>query len=168
MVNNKFNKLYSKKTVSDLLKQLLSHKNSESILELEWHDALLIHLSERELHEDSRIIFEKIMNSEPETLKLEKQKILIDINNLSEIAIKSSSIRLKKSGINAAGKSLKNIVYTAIILIFCAIGGIFVSVTSNDSETIKNIYIFLGFVSLICNLIILNSLYSAGDILENS
>jgi hypothetical protein len=165
MENNKFNKFYSKKSVRDLMKQLLSQRITGSTLDNEWYDALKIHLVQRELNQDERKIFEKILETEPEKLKQEQQQITNDIKRFKETL---SNFTLKKSGINAAGTSLKNIVYTAIVLILCTTIGIFISATSEDLETIKNTYIFLGILSLICNILILNSLYTAGEHLENS
>lgn len=95
-------------------------------------------------------------------------KIDIGTKNLSEIEIDSSNITLKKSDINAAGRSLKSIVYTAIILIVCIAVGIYISFNSKNLETINNTFMFIGIFSLICNIIILNCLYTAGNHLENS
>ena len=145
MKNSNFNTFYSTKPVAELIEQLWYHRIKDKKKQKEWFEALKVHLSEREMSTEDR----KAVNH-----------ILSEIN--------SSDNSLEISGINAAGKSLKNIVYTAIILILCATVGIFISVNSSDLETIKNTYIFLGIVSLICNLLILSSLYSAGDHLENS
>ena len=169
MKNSKFNTFYSTKPVAELIEQLWYHRIKVKKIDKEWFVALKVHLSEKEMLTLDKEWFEalKVHLSERE-MSTEDRKtvnyILSDI--LSEI--NSSDNSLEISGINAAGKSLKNIVYTAIILILCATVGIFISVNSSDLETIKNTYIFLGIVSLICNLLILSSLYSAGDHLENS
>lgn len=168
MENNKFNRFYSKKLVAELLEQLLSHRITDSTLDKEWYEALKIHLSERELNEGSRKIFEKILHTDPKILKQEEYQIVIEINGQREAEINSSNIGLKKSSINKAGQSLKNIVYTAITLIVCTVIGIYISVSSNDLNTSKNAYLLIGVASLICNILILHNLYKAGDHLENS
>jgi hypothetical protein len=98
----------------------------------------------------------------------DEENLAIENERLKEIAFNSSNSSLKKSGIYSAGTSLKKIVYAAILLILFTTIGIFISVSSKDPETIKNTYLFLGIVSLICNISILYNLYSAGDHLENS
>ena len=165
MKNSNFNTFYSTKPVAELIEQLWYHRNKVKKIDKEWFVALKVHLSEKEMLTLDKEWFEalKVHLSERE-MSTEDRKAVNHI--LSEI--NSSDNNLAKSGINAAGKSLKNIVYTVIILILCATVGIFISVNSSDLETIKNTYIFLGIVSLICNLLILSSLYSAGDHLENS
>ena len=50
---------------------------------------------------------------------------------------------------------------------FTAIGVLFAA-SSKDTQTIMNTYMILGIASLVCNIIILFQLYSAGDNLENS
>ena len=98
----------------------------------------------------------------------DEEHLAIENERLKEIAFNSSNSSLKKSAINSAGTSLKKIVYDVILLILFTTIGIFISVSSKDPETIKNTYLFLGIVSLICNISILYNLYSAGDHLENS
>lgn len=168
MENNRFNKHYSKISVDDLLAKLLSHEIKESSLDKEWYEALKIHLAERELDEDAKKLFEKILNTDSDVLKREKHERDSVTKNSIELEINSSNGNISKSSIIASGKSLKNIVYTSIIWTFCSIFGLFISIYSKDFETTKNIYITLGIVTLLCNILILNSLYTAGNHLENS
>lgn len=154
MENNKYNKYYSKKAVSVLIGQIIYHRITGATIDKEWYEALKKHLSERNITDKERKIVGHILSADPEVLKQEQQN--------------SSDIFLKTSGINAAGKSLKNIIYVAIILILSTTIGIFVDVSSKDLDTIQNIYIFIGIISLFCNFLILNTLYTAGDYLENS
>ena len=168
MENNKFNKFYSKKLVVDLIEQIRSHRIKGITMDKDWYEALIKHLSERDITDEERKKVDHILSANPELLKTDEEQFAIEMKRLKEIAFNSSNISLKKSGINAAGKSLKNIVYAAILLILFTTIGIFFSVSSKDPETIKNTYLFLGIVSLICNISILYNLYSAGDHLENS
>ena len=173
MENNKFNKFYSKKSVIDLIEQIRSHritgnKISYNTMDKDEYEALIKHLSERDITDEERKILDYILSANPEILKQDEEQFALEKKRLKEVAINSSNITLKKSGINAAGKSLKNIVYAAILLILFTTIGIVISVSSKDPETIKNTYLFLGIVSLIFNISILYSLYLAGDHLENS
>jgi hypothetical protein len=168
MENNKFNKFYSKKSVIDLIEQIRSHRIKGNTMDKDWYEALIKHLSERDITDEERKKVDHILSANSELLKTDEEQFAIEMKRLKEIAFNSSNISLKKSGINAAGKSLKNIVYAAILLILFTTIGIFFSVSSKDPETIKNTYLFLGIVSLICNISILYNLYSAGDHLENS
>jgi hypothetical protein len=137
-------------------------------MDKDWYEALIKHLSERDVTDEERKKVDHILSANSELLKTDEEQFAIEMKRLKEIAFNSSNISLKKSGINAAGKSLKNIVYAAILLILFTTIGIFISVSAKDPETIKNTYLFLGIVSLICNISILYNLYSAGDHLENS
>lgn len=165
MEDNKFNKFYYKKSISELIKVLHSHRITGSTLDKEWYEALKIHLSERELDENSRMVVEKILNTDPETLKQEEEN---EVKSYSESKIISSNETLNKSYVNDAGKYLKKIVTIVIVLILCTILGVLISLISKDFEVIVTSYIFLGLTSLICYILILNSLYMAGDYLENS
>jgi hypothetical protein len=163
MEDNKFNKFYYKKSISELIKVLHSHRITGSTLDKEWYEALKIHLSERELDGNSRMVVEKILNTDPETLKKEEET-----ESYRENEIILSNETLSKNNINAAGKSLKKIVTIVIVLILCTILGVLISLISKDFEVIVTSYMFLGIASLICYILILNSLYDAGDYLENA
>ena len=165
MEDNKFNKFYYKKSISELIKVLHSHRITGSTLDKEWYEALKIHLSERELDENSRIVVEKILNTAPETLKQEEDD---EVKSYSESEIILSNETLSKNNINDAGKSLKKIVTIVIVLILCTILGVLISLISKDFEVIVTSYMFLGIASLVCYILILNSLYDAGDYLENA
>lgn len=168
MENNKFNRFYSKKSVHDLIEQIRSHRITGSTIDKDWYEALIKHLTERNITDEERKIVDRILSANPEILKQEEEQFAIEKERLKEIAFKSSNSSLNKFGINSAGTALKNIVYAATILILFTTIGIYISVFSSDPQTIKNTYLFLGIVSLICNISILYNLYSAGDHLENS
>jgi hypothetical protein len=168
MENNKFNKFYSKKSIINLIEQIRSHRITGSTIDKDWYEALIKHLAERDITDEERKIVDHILSADPEILKQDKKQLTIEMGRLNDVAFNSSNISLKKCGIHSAGTSLKNIVYAAIFLILFTTIGIFISVSSKDPETIKNTYLFLGIVSLICNISILFNLYSAGDHLENS
>jgi hypothetical protein len=72
------------------------------------------------------------------------------------------------TNISSAGKSLKAIVYSSLILMGCFFIGLLVAFNTSSAKTLKNTYILIGFASIILNIIILVSLYNAGDNLENS
>lgn len=68
----------------------------------------------------------------------------------------------------SAGKSLKMVVYSSLTIMTCVIIGILIIFNTNSTKTLKNTYIFIGIASFILNIIILASIYNAGDNLENS
>ena len=167
MENNKFNKHYSKLSTSNLIDQLSSYINKGNILNDEWYEALKKHLSERDITEEERKIIDSILSSEYQTFKEDEKQIEIE-KTLSNSEINTSDIIPNLSSIQAAGKSLKNIVYYIILLTLITIVGVAIALISKDAKIINYTYIFIGIVSLIINLNILGSLYSAGDHLENS
>jgi hypothetical protein len=72
------------------------------------------------------------------------------------------------SFIKDAGKSIKKVVYTVLFMsIFAVIAFIILSSTT-DLDTIRNTYLIVAVLSLLCNILILVALYSAGDNLEKS
>src|SRR4051794_13202410 len=73
MENNKYDKFYSKKSVSELIGQLHSHRISGSSLDKEWYEALKVHLAERELSDEAKKSIDHILSSDPDTLKKETQ-----------------------------------------------------------------------------------------------
>lgn len=66
-----------------------------------------------------------------------------------------------------AGNAIKAIFTAALSLIICFIIGVLVATNSTDVNTIKNIYMLCGILSLILNIVILYNLYEAGDNLVN-
>jgi hypothetical protein len=167
---NKFNKVYSKKSVSDLLEQLLNHRITGSTLEKEWYEALKIHLTQREINQEERKIFEKILDSAPEVLKNEIQYIKIEILSTKEemSKAKSRNLFIEPSHIKSAGKSIKNVVYATLFLTILAVVSFLIMSSSKDLETVKNISILIGLLSFSCNIFIMFQLFSVGDNLEKS
>jgi hypothetical protein len=167
---NKFNKVYSKKSVSDLLEQLLNHRITGSTLEKEWYEALKIHLTQREIKQEERRLFEKILDSAPEVLKKEIQQIKIEIlSTKEELSIaKSRNLVIEPLNIKSAGRSIKNVVYSTLIITLLAVVAFLTVSSSKDLETVKSIFILIGLLSFACNIFILFQLYSAGDNLEKS
>jgi VIT1/CCC1 family predicted Fe2+/Mn2+ transporter len=74
MDNNKFNKFYSKKSVSDLIGQLRQHRITGTSMDKEWYEALKTHLSERDLTEETRKIVDHILLADPDILRTEEKE----------------------------------------------------------------------------------------------
>ena len=68
-----------------------------------------------------------------------------------------------------AGKAIKAVVYTILIVILSAFLIILIILNSNTAEVeaLESTYTIIGFLGLILNIYILISLYKAGDNLEN-
>ena len=94
------------------------------------------------------------------------EKEIVSIQKEKTLKIKNALI--DPSNIISAGKAIKNVVYTALIMIIITVFALLTVGFSRDIEIIKNTYIFIGLLYLICNIIILAQLHSAGDNLENS
>jgi len=65
-----------------------------------------------------------------------------------------------------AGKALKNVVYAVLIMILSSVIGVLIAISSSHNDEMTFVYVFIGLVSLVCNVVILLQLYSAGESLE--
>jgi hypothetical protein len=68
-MSNKFDNFYSKKPVSELIHKLLDHKVHGLSMDPTWYDALIIHLSKRDMTDDQRKEIDHILTSDAATLK---------------------------------------------------------------------------------------------------
>jgi fumarate reductase subunit D len=75
---------------------------------------------------------------------------------------------INKSQLIAAGKSIKAVAISLLILFLCIIASFLFLKGSSSPESIKKIYLFLIVSSVLLNLIVLVSLYNAGSQLEAS
>lgn len=71
-MSNKFDDFYSKKPVSELIEKLLGHKMHSQSMDPAWYDALIIHLSNRDMTNEQRARVDHILNSDAAALKKEK------------------------------------------------------------------------------------------------
>lgn len=164
MENNKFNKFYIKKPVTELIEKLRSHRTTGTTLDEEWYQALKTHLSEREISPDEKESVDHILSDDfiKELETFEKQKIEVDKNKNNK-----SNIVINPNNIVAAGKAIKSVVYSILTMIISTLIELVIVNTSPDINVIKNTHIILGVVCFICSIIILMQLYTAGDDLEN-
>lgn len=126
----------------------------------------LLNLAIKEIGFDS---YEEYFYTEfPERALSEEQKKEIEEKKKKERELKNHSSAINPSNIVAAGRAIKSIVSVILIMIVIAIISILIAATSKDLQTIQRTYVFVGVVSLICNLLILIQLYSAGDNLVKS
>ncbi|MFM7682889.1 MAG: hypothetical protein ACKO7P_09095 [Bacteroidota bacterium] len=98
----------------------------------------------------------------------EKEIVSIQKEKLAEKTLKIKNTGIDPSNFISAGKAIKNVVYTSLIMFAIALIALLIVISARDMDTIKNIYIFIGLLSLVCNIIILSQLYNAGDSLEKS
>ena len=75
--------------------------------------------------------------------------------------------RINPSKIIGAGKNIKSAVYYVIVIHICSLVAIAVAFLSISREIAALTSIIIAIVSLICNILILIKLYSAGNKLEN-
>ncbi|MBP7498067.1 MAG: hypothetical protein KA792_10430, partial [Bacteroidales bacterium] len=87
MENNKFNRHYSKKTVSELLGQLRTHRITGVTLDKDWYEGLVTHLRERDLTQEESNIFNHILSAETIILNNEeKQEELLKEKEYKEVS----------------------------------------------------------------------------------
>ncbi|MDP3644341.1 MAG: hypothetical protein Q8S54_14275 [Bacteroidota bacterium] len=100
MDNNKFDKFYSSKSVSELIIQLRTQRITGSTIDKEWtkvqrneffevmkwHEGLKSHLSRRVLSAEARKMVDHILSSDPETLRKEviNQQELNDLETTNQ------------------------------------------------------------------------------------
>lgn len=107
-------------------------------------------------------------NEFPEKALTEEQKKEIAENKNVEKILKINSSAINPNNILSAGKAIKSVVYVTLIMILSAVFAFMIVSSSKDIDTIKNTYVFMGILSLICNIIILIQLFTAGDNLVKS
>lgn len=98
----------------------------------------------------------------------EKEIVSIQKEKSAEKTLKIKNAVIEPSNIISAGKAIKNVVYVVLAMTLFAVVAILTASNSTNPDTIKDTYLFLGATSLVCNIIILFQLHSAGDNLENS
>lgn len=80
----------------------------------------------------------------------------------------NSKLTINPNNIVSAGRNIKNIVYVVLVMIvFSTLAVLYIN-SSRDLDNIKISYTLLGVLGLICNIIILLCLHSAGEKLEKS
>ncbi len=155
--------------VTELIKELRTHIITGNRLDKEWFEALKIHIIERELSTEERQTINHILSDEFDPIKelesFNKQEIEFEKRQKRQ---NHSNLIINPTKIISAGKNMKSVVYFVLILTLSAVGAILTAISSTNPDTIKNAYTFLSIATLICNIIILNLLHSAGDNLENS
>ncbi len=147
--------------------QLLHHRVTGSVLLSEWYDALVIHLSQRDIGAEALSIFEKIMTEEPEVLKKETDLLLIEIGKLKKVEY-SSKLVSKTSDIRTAGKCLKNVALMQIFILVLTGVGIATLFMDLKSGARNFTHAVIGVLEIIFVFLSINYLYNAGDNLENA
>jgi uncharacterized membrane protein (GlpM family) len=138
-------------------------------MDKEWYEALIKHLTARDITDEERKIVDHILSDDIVQIKeletLNNQQI-----DFEKVPNKQnhSNLMINPSNIISAGRNIKSVVYVVLVMTLFALFAIYITNSSRDLDTIKNAYLFLGAASLICNIIILFQLHSAGDNLENS
>ena len=167
MENNKFNRHYSKKSVTELIEELRFHRINVNLTDKVWFEALRVHLSERDISTEERQavnhILSEVFDKELESLNKQKKEF-----EKGQKIKNHSNLLINPTDIISAGRNIKNIASVVLVMIFLVVIAIITAFISKNPDTIKYAYLLLGASSLICNLIILFQLYSAGDYLENS
>lgn len=95
MENNQYNKFYLKKSVGELIGQLRDHRITGQRLDKLWYEALITHLSEREISDEERQLIDNILNTDPEILRSEEVKDAFQttLNGTERIQTKSEIVK---------------------------------------------------------------------------
>lgn len=169
MENNKFNKFYSKKPLTELIEKLRDHRIHGDRMDKEWFEALKVHLSEREISSDERQTVNYLLSDDFDPINelgaMNNQQIEIAKGQKTQ---DHSNLAINPSNIISAGRNIKGVVYLILVMTLCAIIAIVITNITRNLDTIKNAYLFLGAAIIICNLIILFQLHSMGENLVNS
>jgi hypothetical protein len=95
-------------------------------------------------------------------------KISFEFKERSIVDLFSSNSFKEPIPLSDSCKAIKSVVYVTLIMILSAVFAFMIVSSSKDIDTIKNTYVFMGILSLICNIIILIQLFTAGDNLVKS
>lgn len=169
MENNKFNKFYSRKQVNELIEQLRDHRINGNRMEKEWFEALKLHLSQRQITKEESNTINYILSDYFDPLKemesIKKQKTEFESEQKTQ---NYSHLGINPTKFISAGKNIKSVVYIVLVMNLFAVIAVLTAYISTNVDTIRSAYMLLGGVSLICNIIILFLLHSAGDNFEKS
>jgi hypothetical protein len=157
---NKYNEFYYKKSFTELIDILRSHRVNIITLDKDWFEALLLHIKDRSLSEEEKEILSYTLSTDPIILKAKTEQQ----NDTAGLKLILSSPEL----IISAGKALKNI---ALLLSIFWSGSILLIIIIMNSQNINaqiSTYYILGALSVIVTFILISLLYSAGKNLENS
>lgn len=163
MENNKFDKFYSKKRIKDLLEKLRNHKSGIFLMEPDWYDGLILHLNNRNLTPTEKEEFEYILTTDPKELKT-KSQTQIEPDNQSD----SFNSGVNASKIIAAAKAIKSASYGIFAVTLLSILNVFITLKSQNYETIIVTNLLLVVLGLIVLIVVLFQIYDAGENLENS
>lgn len=103
MENNKYNDFHSKKTIEELYENIPKHYITGNLLEKECHDALLLHMQERELTLELKERISQILKSGAEK-RIEKENE--DIGKTNEDGSKTHKRMKKYSALRVISKIL--------------------------------------------------------------
>lgn len=163
MENNKFDKFYSKKRIKDLLEKLRNHKSGIFLIEPDWYDGLIIHLNNRNLAPAEKEEFDYILSTDPKELK-SKSQTQMEPDDQS----KAYNSGVNPSKIIAAAKAIKSVFYGIFAVTLLSLLNIFITLKSQNYETIIVTNLLLVVLGLIVLIFVLFQIYDAGENLENS
>lgn len=164
MEQKDFDKYFSKKSVSDLLKQVSNHIQEIDKLNPMWYDALIQYLCAKELTDIQKKEFSLILNTDFEVLKLENQNKSKNQNKSHKDYVLSNPYNIVK-----AGKHIKNITYSVqMMFLVTFFGYMYIRFINLSLEEINTVWSIVGFIIFICNGFIMYCIHSAGDNLQKS
>lgn len=160
MEDNKYNKIYSKQSVSDLIIKLKNHRVTGNSLEKDWYEALISHLKERELSTSERESIDYILT----------QEFVNDIRSAQSAALvqEGADLIINPQLIRDAGISILGIFYTITASLIINIFGFILIFKFMHRDALVTTSIVLGIVNIILLLIILSKIHTTGVNFKNS
>ena len=160
MEDNKYNKIYSKQSVSDLIIKLKNQRVTGNSLKKDWYEALISHLKERELSTSERESIDYILT----------QEFVNDIRSAQSAALvqEGADLIINPQLIRDAGISILGIFYTITASLIINIFGFILIFKFMHRDALVTTSIVLGTMNIILLLIILSKIHTTGVNFKNS
>lgn len=156
---SKFDDFYLKKSVKELLEKLRLAKITPGTMDKAWYEALIIHLQERELTMDEKNVLDRILSSDSDSLRTDKE-----VNQLLEPDLikreSVSSFSSSEGGRYTALKTLNGlIILLCYLIVFVGIGGFLFFMFSQNQG-------LHGLVALVISIIIALLLFAYSNLIQ--
>lgn len=165
---NSYEEYYSQKPVSELLELLLHHKLDLHPLDKDWYESLITYLGSLNLEGKPGALYGKILASDVNQLNFMKAGLVNALKEIREAEEQDNPLVINPAFIIAAGKRVKNLVFLILGMFVLSLAAAIVLTGPFDYSTRGNFGGFCLIAGIAVQLIMLITLYSAGNALEKS
>lgn len=161
MENNKYNKIYSKQSISDLILKLKNHRITGNSLEPDWYEALISHLKERDLSASERESIDYLL----------AQEFINDIKSAKAESLAQETgadLIINPKLIQDAGICILGIFNIIIASFIINIFGFILIFKFMNRDALMTTSVVLGTVNIIFLLMILSKIHTTGVNFKNS